>query len=226
MTYLVHKIREVWKDSSLKVTFCGKPFQLAYVSTLLQKARAFGRASYVRKLICVTNYSKGVYVWHNHVACNSYLDSLSMWNNVSSYCPLLARILSPHSKEAGEEGLTAFSIRDALFSAHEPVYAYVGARAYSAAALITLAANRIVMAPGASIGAAEPIPATVKLISGLRGEFESTAERSHRNPKIAGAMVDKERGAAAIQALRRDPHPEHRRRGARAAIAESTAPRP
>ncbi|HLX26837.1 MAG TPA: NfeD family protein [Candidatus Cybelea sp.] len=85
----------------------------------------------------------------------------------------------------------AFSIRDALFSAQEPVYAYVDGRAYSAAALITLTASRIIMAPGASIGAAEPIPATVKTISALRAEFESTAERNRRDPKIAAAMVDK-----------------------------------
>jgi len=85
----------------------------------------------------------------------------------------------------------AFRIRDALFAAQEPVVAYVGQRAYSAAALITLTAGRIVMAPGASIGAAEPIPATVKTISALRAEFESTAERNHRNPKLAAAMVDK-----------------------------------
>jgi membrane-bound serine protease (ClpP class) len=86
---------------------------------------------------------------------------------------------------------SAFSIRDALFNAQEPVIAYVGERAYSAAALISLSANRIVVAPGASIGAAEPIPATVKMISGLRGEFESTAQRNHHDSKIAGAMVDK-----------------------------------
>lgn len=86
---------------------------------------------------------------------------------------------------------SAFRIRDALFSAQEPVDAYVGQRAYSAAALITLSAGRIIMGPGSSIGAAEPIPATVKMISALRAEFESTAERNHRDPKIAAAMVDK-----------------------------------
>jgi membrane-bound serine protease (ClpP class) len=85
----------------------------------------------------------------------------------------------------------AFDIRDALFDAHEPVIAYVSERAYSAAALITLAARRIYLAPGASIGAAEPIPATVKTISALRAEFESTAERNHRDPRLAAAMVDK-----------------------------------
>jgi len=117
----------------------------------------------------------------------------------------------------------AFRIRDALFSAQEPVIAYVGRRAYSAAALISLSANRIVMAPGASIGAAEPIPATAKMISGLRGEFESTAERNHRDPKIAGAMVDKQVDL-----------PEYKRSGAiltlntddavRAGIADGVAP--
>ena len=92
---------------------------------------------------------------------------------------------------------SAFRIRDALFSAQEPVDAYVSQRAYSAAALITLSANRIIMAPGASIGAAEPVeaggavPPSDKIISALRGEFESTAERTHHSPQIAGAMVDK-----------------------------------
>ncbi|MBV8343431.1 MAG: ATP-dependent Clp protease proteolytic subunit, partial [Candidatus Eremiobacteraeota bacterium] len=117
----------------------------------------------------------------------------------------------------------AFAIRDAIFSAQEPVVAYVGARAYSAAALISLSAGRIVMAPGASIGAAEPIPATPKIISGLRGEFESTAERNHRNPTIAGAMVDKNvdlpqyKRAGAILTLNTDD-------AVRSGIADGTAP--
>jgi membrane-bound serine protease (ClpP class) len=93
---------------------------------------------------------------------------------------------------------SAFRIRDALFSAQEPVDAYVAQRAYSAAALITLSANHIIMAPGASIGAAEPVeaggtvPPSDKIVSALRGEFESTAERTHHSPQIAGAMVDKD----------------------------------
>jgi membrane-bound serine protease (ClpP class) len=91
----------------------------------------------------------------------------------------------------------AFRIRDALFSAQEPVDAYVAERAYSAAALITLCANRIIMGPGASIGAAEPVeaggtvPPSDKIVSALRAEFESTAQRNHYNSKLAGAMVDK-----------------------------------
>jgi membrane-bound serine protease (ClpP class) len=92
---------------------------------------------------------------------------------------------------------SAFRIRDALFSAQEPVDAYVSERAYSAAALITLTAQRIVMAPGASIGAAEPVeaggavPPSDKIVSAVRAEFESTAQRNHYDSKLAGAMVDK-----------------------------------
>ncbi len=92
---------------------------------------------------------------------------------------------------------SAFQIRDALFSANEPVDAYVSERAYSAAALIALSASHIVMAPGASIGAAEPVQlggAVVpndKIVSALRAEFESTAQRNHHDSQIAGAMVDK-----------------------------------
>jgi membrane-bound serine protease (ClpP class) len=87
---------------------------------------------------------------------------------------------------------SALDIRDALFSAKMPVYAYVSARAYSAAALITLCAQRIVVGPGASIGAAEPIPYSDKMVSALRGEFESTAIRSRHDAKLAGSMVDKD----------------------------------
>lgn len=85
---------------------------------------------------------------------------------------------------------SATEMRDAIEHADVPVYAYVSERAWSAGALVTLAASRISMAPGSSIGAAEPIPKTVKTVSALRAEFESTAARNHRNPEIAGAMVD------------------------------------
>jgi membrane-bound serine protease (ClpP class) len=86
---------------------------------------------------------------------------------------------------------SVFDIEDALRSAQEPVIAYVSERAYSAAALITLSAQQIVMAPGASIGAAEPIPNTPKEVSALTAEFQSTALRNHHNPTIAGAMVNR-----------------------------------
>jgi membrane-bound serine protease (ClpP class) len=85
----------------------------------------------------------------------------------------------------------ALSIKDTLFSAKEPVIAYVSHRAYSSASLISLCAGRIFMAPGASIGSAEPHPDTPETVSALKAEFESTAERNHRPVTIAGAFVDK-----------------------------------
>src|SRR5215469_9747549 len=85
----------------------------------------------------------------------------------------------------------ALQIKDALLSAHEPVIAYVSGRAYSSAALISLSSNRIIMAPGASIGSAEPHPDTRETVSALKAEFQSTAQRNHRDVKLAGAMVDR-----------------------------------
>lgn len=84
----------------------------------------------------------------------------------------------------------ATEIRDALLESRVPTAAFVKERAWSAGALIALAADRLWMAPGSSIGAARPIPADEKTVSALRAEFESTAERNGRDPKIAAAMVD------------------------------------
>lgn len=81
-------------------------------------------------------------------------------------------------------------IRDAIYGSSIPVTAYVDTRAWSAGALIALACPRILMSPGSSIGAAEPIPSTAKNISALEGEFKSEAERYNRSPIIAAAMVD------------------------------------
>lgn len=83
----------------------------------------------------------------------------------------------------------ATEIRDALIDSPVPVDAYV-TRAWSAGALITLSAPRIEMAPGASIGAAEPIPKTIKTVSALRSEFAATASRNHHDAQLAAAMVD------------------------------------
>ncbi len=93
----------------------------------------------------------------------------------------------------------AFEIRDAMLGAHVPTIAYVSQRAYSAGALITLSAKTIVMAPGSSIGAAEPIPNDPKHVSALRAEFASTAARNHRDVTIAAAMVDKSVDAPGVK---------------------------
>jgi membrane-bound serine protease (ClpP class) len=118
---------------------------------------------------------------------------------------------------------SAFEIRDAMFSAKVPTVAYVSQRAYSAGALITLSAQKIIMAPGSSIGAAEPIPNDPKHVSALRAEFASTAARNHRDPVLAAAMVDKNveapayKGAGAILSLTDDE-------ATRARIADAVEP--
>jgi membrane-bound serine protease (ClpP class) len=94
---------------------------------------------------------------------------------------------------------SATEIRDALLASPVPVDAYV-TRAWSAGALVTLSASRITMSPGSSIGAAQPIPKTVKTVSALRSEFESTASRFHRDSHLAAAMVDSGVDAPAYKA--------------------------
>jgi membrane-bound serine protease (ClpP class) len=85
----------------------------------------------------------------------------------------------------------AEDIRADIFAAHEPVYAFVEHRAFSAASLITLSTSRIFMEPGAAIGSAEPHPDTPETVSALKALFVATAQRNHRPEKLAAAFVDK-----------------------------------
>jgi membrane-bound serine protease (ClpP class) len=86
-------------------------------------------------------------------------------------------------------------MRDAILDAGVPTVAYVNREAFSAGALITIAAERIYMAPGAVYGAATPVTgsgetASEKTISAVRSTFRATAEERGRDPVIAEAMVD------------------------------------
>jgi len=86
----------------------------------------------------------------------------------------------------------AVDIKGAILASEAPVVVFVKNRAISAGALITIAADTIVMAPGSHFGAAEPIPFSEKSVAFVSGEFYSTAERQGRDPQIARAMVDKQ----------------------------------
>jgi membrane-bound serine protease (ClpP class) len=88
----------------------------------------------------------------------------------------------------------AVKIRDMISDSKLRTICYVKNRAWSAGALIAISHQHIVMAPGGSIGAAEPIPTTEKTIAAVRGEFAATAAKMGRNPKVAEAMVDKSLG--------------------------------
>jgi membrane-bound serine protease (ClpP class) len=88
----------------------------------------------------------------------------------------------------------AVQIRDMVIEAPVPTICYIKNRAWSAGALIAISHNHIAIAPGGSIGAAEPIPTTEKTVAALKAEFASTANRTGRNPAVAEAMVDKSLG--------------------------------
>lgn len=94
----------------------------------------------------------------------------------------------------------AVQIRDALLNARIRSVALVNKRAISAGALISLAAETLVMTAGSTIGAATPVlagqpgaaaqPVSEKTVSYVRKEFRATAESRKRPLLIAEAMVD------------------------------------
>jgi membrane-bound serine protease (ClpP class) len=94
----------------------------------------------------------------------------------------------------------AIKIRDAILNAKVPTtIAFIDKRAISAGSLISLAAKKIVMSSGSTMGAATPIyetgeKASEKVNSYMRGEMKSTAEANHRDPRFAVAMVDETNG--------------------------------
>lgn len=88
-------------------------------------------------------------------------------------------------------------IADALGDSRIPVYAYVNRQAYSAGALISLAADEIYMRPGAVLGAATPVTgsgekAPEKIVSAMRSKMRSLAEARGLDPAVAEAMVDED----------------------------------
>lgn len=90
----------------------------------------------------------------------------------------------------------ADEIRKTILNAEPTVVALIDKNAASAGALISYAADYIVMVPGASIGAATVVEgvggeaAPDKYQSYMRGLMRSTAEANGRDPRIAEAMVD------------------------------------
>ncbi len=87
-------------------------------------------------------------------------------------------------------------IRKAILNTNLPTVAFIDKNAASAGALISYAADRIVMVPGASIGAATVVEggsgeaAPDKYQSYMRGLMRATAEANERDPAIAESMVD------------------------------------
>jgi membrane-bound serine protease (ClpP class) len=89
-------------------------------------------------------------------------------------------------------------IRQAILNTELATVAFIDKNAASAGALISYAADRIVMVPGSSIGAATVVEgvggnaAPDKYQSYMKGIMRTTAEANGRDPLIAEAMVDQD----------------------------------
>lgn len=88
-------------------------------------------------------------------------------------------------------------IVSAVSRAEIPVYSYVNMHAYSAGAMIALAAERVLMRRGAAMGAVTPVDgqgvkASEKMVSVMRARMRALAEARGLDPAIAEAMVDEE----------------------------------
>ena len=91
----------------------------------------------------------------------------------------------------------ATQIKDAILDSKVPTIAFINKRAISAGALISLSCEKIYMTGGATIGATTAVDmqgnkASEKVISYMREEMASTAEKRGRNKIIARGMVDEE----------------------------------
>ncbi len=91
----------------------------------------------------------------------------------------------------------ATQIKDAILDSKVLTVAFINRRAISAGALISLSCEKIYMTGGGTIGAATAVDmqgkkASEKVISYMREEMASTAEKRGRNTDIAKGMVDEE----------------------------------
>ena len=89
----------------------------------------------------------------------------------------------------------ATQIKDAILNSKVKTIAFIDKRAISAGALIALSCEKIVMAPGATMGATTVVDQSgakqsEKYQSYMRSEMRSTAEKNGRRMDIAEGMVD------------------------------------
>lgn len=84
----------------------------------------------------------------------------------------------------------AEKIKNVIISTNIPTISYVNTRAASAGALITIASERVVVAPSASIGSAETVPNTEKILSHWKSVLRDTAQLRGRDTEIVEAMAD------------------------------------
>ena len=86
----------------------------------------------------------------------------------------------------------AESIKNLIVSSPIPTISYVNNKAQSAGVLITIAAENVVMSETATIGSAETIPNTEKILSMWRSILRDVAQYRGRDYEIIEAMADKD----------------------------------
>lgn len=84
----------------------------------------------------------------------------------------------------------ASNIKDLILSLDIPTISFVNNKAESAGVLITIASEKVVMATNSTIGSAETIPNTEKILSTWRSFLRDTAQYRGRNTDIIQAMAD------------------------------------
>lgn len=86
----------------------------------------------------------------------------------------------------------AIDIKDAIISTDIKTISYVNNKAESAGVLLTIASEDIAVAQNATIGSAETIPNTEKVMSMWRAVLRDTAQHRGRNPLIIESMAEKD----------------------------------
>ncbi len=86
----------------------------------------------------------------------------------------------------------AIIIKDIILSTNIPTISFINNKAESAGVLISIASENVVMVPNATIGSAETIPNTEKVLSLWRAVLRDTAQYRGRDEIIIEAMADKD----------------------------------
>lgn len=84
----------------------------------------------------------------------------------------------------------AEKIKNLIMSLDVPTISFVNNKAESAGVLLTISSERIVMARSSTIGSAETIPNTEKVLSMWRSFLRDVAQQRGRDPRIVEAMAD------------------------------------
>ncbi len=85
---------------------------------------------------------------------------------------------------------SANKISKLILNTDLPTISFVNNKAVSAGVLLTISSDYIAMAPGATIGSAETIPNTEKILSEWVSSLRTVAQEKNRDPELVAAMAD------------------------------------